>query len=371
MRRHLVAAVLAAWLGACDDPNATGESSDLSVDAMLDATMPEMMVSDAIADAMAPDAIPDAIPDAMPDAIATEPGQWQPRAAVLPGPIQEVAVLTLAGEMYVLGGFDELGRIVPRVSVYNPDADAWRVAADLPVALHHANAAVVDGRIYVLGFLGRAFAEDGRGFIYDPAADVWTPGPEMPAGTHRGAAGTVAIGARIFLVGGLSAGAATSLVQAYDVTEGAWHRLPDLPGPPRDHLGVAALDGRVIVAGGRDGRIAGHTARVDIYDPAADAWTEGAPMPTSRGGIAAVAYDGWMYVIGGEGNGASPVGVFDQVEAYDPIADRWQRLPPMRTPRHGTGAAALGGFIHVPGGADVQAFGAVDTHERLVPLPPP
>jgi hypothetical protein len=59
--------------------------------------------------------------------------------------------------------------------------------------------------------------------------------------------------------------------------------------------------------------------------------------------------------------------VFDQVEAYDLAADRWRVLDPMVTPRHGMWAAAVDGRIYVPGGATRQAFGAVDTHEILVP----
>ena len=39
----------------------------------------------------------------------------------------------------------------------------------------------------------------------------------------------------------------------------------------------------------------------------------------------------------------------------------------MRTPRHGMGAATVGGALYVPGGADVQGFGAVDVVERFVP----
>ncbi len=68
-----------------------------------------------------------------------------------------------------------------------------------------------------------------------------------------------------------------------------------------------------------------------------------------------------------EGNAASTRGVFAEVESYDPIADRWTALRPMRTPRHGTGGAALGRALYVPGGADRQAFGAVAVVEAYTP----
>jgi hypothetical protein len=72
---------------------------------------------------------------------------------------------------------------------------------------------------------------------------------------------------------------------------------------------------------------------------------------------------GRIVVAGGEGNPAAATGVFDAVEAYDPAGDAWTALAPMPTPRHGTGAATLGRTLYLPGGATVQAFGAVDTHE--------
>ena len=38
----------------------------------------------------------------------------------------------------------------------------------------------------------------------------------------------------------------------------------------------------------------------------------------------------------------------------------------MSVPRHGTGAAAVGGMVVVPGGATVEAFGAVDVVEGVM-----
>jgi hypothetical protein len=39
----------------------------------------------------------------------------------------------------------------------------------------------------------------------------------------------------------------------------------------------------------------------------------------------------------------------------------------MRTPRHGLGAAVWDGVLYTPGGATVESFGAVDTHETFTP----
>ena len=123
----------------------------------------------------------------------------------------------------------------------------------------------------------------------------------------------------------------------------------------------------IYAAGGRESGIADHLPRLDAFNPATGVWSQRASMPTSRGGIAAAVLDGWLYVFGGEGNVARSSEVFVNVEAYDPTTDSWQVLAPMPTPRHGTGAAAVGKIIYVPGGATLAGFGAVDTNEALTP----
>ena len=63
--------------------------------------------------------------------------------------------------------------------------------------------------------------------------------------------------------------------------------------------------------------------------------------------------------------------MFAEVEIYQPETESWRAVLPMRTPRHGMGAAVVDGTLYVPGGADRQGFAAVATHERFVPSPPP
>lgn len=292
---------------------------------------------------------------------------WSSGPAVGTGPIQEIAVVALNQKIYVIGGFDAQARVVNRVSAFDPATGAWAAVAPIPARMHHANAAVLDGKIWVVGFLdGLTFSADRRAFVYDPAADAWSPGPDLPPMFGRGAAGTVAIGRKIYVVGGLSGRAVYPFVHAYDVDAGAWERLPDLP-TIRDHMAIGAVAGKIVVAGGRAGDINSHVDRVDVFDPAVGEWTIGAPMPTSRGGCAAAVVGDELVVIGGEGNRGDPSGVYAAVEAYDAVNDAWRSLDPMPVPKHGMWAAAIDGVIYVPGGATVQAFGAVDDHAILVP----
>ena len=188
----------------------------------------------------------------------------------------------------------------------------------------------------------------------------------MPGERERGASATAVVDGRIYVAGGLQDWGAVDDFSVYDPETDAWTALAPM-GMARDHMTAAAIAGRVYVAGGRGGRIDDPTDRLEAYDPETDSWTTLAAMPTPRGGIAGAALDGRLYVFGGEGNPETATGVFDDVEVYDPTSDTWAVLDPMPTPRHGTGAAGVNDTIWVPGGADVEAFGAVATNEGWVP----
>lgn len=296
-------------------------------------------------------------------------GTWASLTPLARGPRQETAVVALGGEVYVLGGFNAARQIVATVEAYDPARDGWRDVADLPVALHHANAAATNNRIYVTGYLVSGFAESGRTFEYDPATNAWSERTPLPLGRARGASATVAHDDLLYVIGGIRGLQSVADVDQYDPVLDEWRSLPPLPRTS-DHIVAGAIGDFIYVAGGRAGGIEGHTDRLDVFRPSTLEWTIGPSMPTSRGGHAASVAAGRLYVFGGEGDRFSPPSfVFDETESYDPAANLWRTLVRMPTPRHGTGAATVGDRIYVPGGADVQAFAAVDTNEVFVPPP--
>jgi N-acetylneuraminic acid mutarotase len=287
----------------------------------------------------------------------------------LPAPRQETAVVELGGYIYVIGGFDRNRAIVPTVERYDPKTNDWTTIKQLPKALHHANAAVVNGRIYVVGALALVgvdiFAAIGDIYEYDPNTNNWTPHGTMTPGTERGASLVAALNGEVFIAGGIRSGAAVADFSSWSPTTGQFTDRKPLP-QARDHGVGAAVGGRFYTIGGRGGGIGSHTARVDAYDPALNDWSGRTPMPTSRGGTAGAVVNGRIVVAGGEGNASKPSGVFDQTEMFDPVTNMWTKLAPMKSPRHGTGAATIGNVFYMPGGASVEAFGAVATMESLV-----
>ena len=76
-------------------------------------------------------------------------------------------------------------------------------------------------------------------------------------------------------------------------------------------------------------------------------------------------HGGRAYLFGGEGNASDPNGMFSEVESYDFAADTWSKLAPMKTARHGMGAATIGDEILVPGGGTKAGLVATDIVESL------
>ncbi len=90
-------------------------------------------------------------------------------------------------------------------------------------------------------------------------------------------------------------------------------------------------------------------------------WKSLAPLITPRAGLAAVAYDGFIYAIGGRTSG----GATGVVERYDPAKDTWQALAEKPVPVHEISAAVVAGKIYVPGGrsASDQVTDALEIYD--------
>jgi N-acetylneuraminic acid mutarotase len=274
------------------------------------------------------------------------------------GARQEHGVAAANGIVYVIGNFGTAAA-ARRLEAYDPATGMWSTRAMLPFNADHPNVAAANGKIYVLGATGTTSTAE-----YDPATNMWTT--KRPIPTQRAAAATAAIGNKIYVAGGsmgnngAAAGPTVRDFAAYDVTTDMWEILDQIPAPERNHAPGVAVDGIFYIVGGRTaGPTEGLQSRVDAYDPATGTWSPRAAMPRARGGCSAGVVNGLVIVVGGEGNSMSANSnrVFPETDVYDPAANSWRTAAPMRTPRHGMGAAGVGDKLYVPGGATAQGGG--------------
>ncbi len=155
----------------------------------------------------------------------------------------------------------------------------------------------------------------------------------------------------------------------------------------RSHFGSAVWNGRIYVFGG-GGEGFKSLNRVDIYDPMADRWSAGHPMPTTRSGVVAVTLGDLIYVMGG--GFKKPDGTFNfltTVEIYDPKSDTWEKGPDLLMRHDAPASTVLNERIYLFGGHHPAARGGpltdpatnfaevfdegLKTWDALVPLPTP
>ncbi|MBL0917571.1 MAG: kelch-like protein [Hydrogenophaga sp.] len=244
-------------------------------------------------------------------------------------------------------------------------APHWTTAAAPSLARQELYPEVLGGRIYVAGGLLNPNTGYSAHFeAYDPTTDRWTRLATLPEARHHIALAAAA--GRIHAVGGFTGGFPNWRAQAdtwvYDPGANRWSAGAPLPYASAEGV-FAGIDGRLYLVGGRvrgrdDARhFNDHTdtARGAVFDPATGRWSAIADAPTARNSAAAAVLDGRLHVVGGRQALRQPDGSLRQVnvpqlEVYDPATDRWTTRAPMPLPQGGLAAAAHGGRLYVFGG---------------------
>jgi N-acetylneuraminic acid mutarotase len=309
---------------------------------------------------------------------STTPKNAWIRRAPLPVAIAEVGVGEIDGKLYVVGGTDQSGNFCSSNWMYDPALDRWQERAPLPRASSHIGITELGGQLYAVGGLSANVHMGPQGSVlaYDPQLDRWTA--LAPLSTPRGSLASAACRGKLHVFGGHDStttrkvrteGGAEMIVgigtvrthEIYDPVAHQWSQSKALPGPPRDHMGVAVLDQKIHIFGGRTTDYSDMLDRHDVYDPATDSWVSAAPLPQPRSAGAFTVLAGLIIYAGGEckpGGEPFTANAFDDVTAYDPSANAWTALLPLPEGRHAFGAATIDGVAYFAGGALLCGGGA-------------
>jgi N-acetylneuraminic acid mutarotase len=232
----------------------------------------------------------------------------------------------------------------------------------MPHGLNHLAATVLNGKIYTVG----GFTSDGHKgvadhvFEYDPATDAWRT--LAPLSSPRGSVSAVALDGKIHALGGRKNETdVVAIHEVYDPAINTWSIAAPLP-KARDHMVAVTVDGKIHAIGGRFGANEDMTNLHDVYDPATNTWTSAPPLPTARGGGAGMLYQGMILVLGGEDDTRT----YDENEGFEVKNNRWVKLAPMPTGRHGFGAATAGRSAYIISGA--KGRGGRDPTDDLLVL---
>ena len=178
----------------------------------------------------------------------------------------------------------------------------------------HARARTLDGDVWLYtiillipcllcGAPSRIMAQDGPHVAGEVGLGYWMTG--APAPTARTEVAVAALDGLIYVVGGFEQSktwriwqsSVSTIVETYDPVTNRWSSKPDLP-IGLHHAGAAVLDGDLYVVGGftvSDDALWNPSDRVFRFNPAGETWTERAPLPTARGGLAVTSLQGKVF----------------------------------------------------------------------------
>jgi N-acetylneuraminic acid mutarotase len=249
---------------------------------------------------------PNGVPVATVTAYNVATNTWTFRRA-LPIPLaRSNGAGVINGKIYVSSGYRNTSDFPTRaLYMYEPATNRWTRKSDIPTAksvpgdpysdnyyaMGGGVTGVIGGKLYVVSgcFMSQepwGYFEDCNPlfFRYNPVTDRWVrlPGPFAGEPTFGPFVGGV-ISGRFYVMG-------RGRLEVYDPGTNQWTTRTPL-GLPRPGAATAVLDGKLYLMGGI--RYNAQTEALDtlavtiVYDPATNAWTRRASLPSPRSWTAA------------------------------------------------------------------------------------
>lgn len=153
-------------------------------------------------------------------------------------------------------------------------------------------------------------------------------------------------------------------VERLDLTTKTWSYIAPMQ-TMRSTAGVAILEDKLYVVGGRESSICHRT--VEVYCPHTNRWMMKSPMNKRRGGVSVASYNGALFVFGGHDLPVSNPACqrTSSIEKYDPASDTWTLIANLDMGRDSIGVSVLGNSIITIGGFDGTNY--LKTVERFNP----
>lgn len=262
----------------------------------------------------------------------------------------ETTAAELNGKLYMAGGIEEGYGGTMAFEVFDPADNTWTKLASIPIGIHHAGLIGIGDHLYLIGGyddigkMVRAEPDIASVWMYDPAADTWSSVADMPV--PRAASAVVTLDDKIYVLAGTGTAALDTWV--YDPATDTWDDSPRAKlSAPREHVSAFVVDGKIVLVGGRWQNV--NMPNVEIYDPVADTWTNGADMPYGSSGYMGGILENKIHVFGGEQLLDECIVAAHQV--YDASTDSWELWSNPTINRHGAASAVVDDRWYIVGGS--------------------
>lgn len=195
-------------------------------------------------------------------------------------------VCVMGGHIYAIAGRDYSSEL-ESVERYDPHTNMWEFVSPLKREVYAHAGAALDGKIYITcGRRGVAYLRET--YCFDPVANHWTACAEGPV--ERAWHGMAAVNGRIYVIGGSNdeRGYRRDVLKVgcFDPEANSWSLMTPLPsghGEP----GVAVLDSRIYILGGRSHDKSKRMKYVHVFNADVDEWENGIEFKERVSGLAA------------------------------------------------------------------------------------
>jgi hypothetical protein len=255
----------------------------------------------------------------------------------LPAAVQLPAVARNGTGVLALGGLNAADASVAGMVLL--DGASARPVGRLPEALHDAAAASIDGQTYLFG--GSNGASTSAAILRVGRTGARVAG-RLPVGASDIEAAT--IGHTAYIVGGYTETAPLRSIVAF--TPGHRARTVGMLPRPLRYAAVAAVAGRLLIAGGTSG-VAAQRAILS-FDPATQRVSALGSLPSALTHAAGASLNGRFYLLGGRG--ASLTGQRASILAIDPLSGAVRFAGRLPKAMSDLGVASLAGQILLVGG---------------------
>lgn len=264
-------------------------------------------------------------------------------------PKNHVSLVTKENQIFVAGGlfFDEQNKEDPLCSYflqYDPVSADWLGMPPLPSPRFLFSLAEAENSIFVLG--GKALKEDEQTLdsvlVYDRQSFKWGESDPVPYPVYGHA--TVSHNDVVYVIGGKGDDKnCLRRMCAYDAKRFEWKELAPMT-TARSLFGATVHKGKIYVAAGVTDT--GLTDTVEVYDIAADTWSDFVAFPQERSSLNLVSLAGSLYAIGGfammpleDSDDIIPKEMND-IWRFDETERKWNGI--LREIKYASGATILG-----------------------------
>jgi N-acetylneuraminic acid mutarotase len=293
-------------------------------------------------------------------------GSWTATTS-LPTATYNATSVAYNGYLYEIGGYTTAATAVVDYASINSNGTlgSWTATTSLPTATDYATSVAYNGYLYEIGGYNGAYIAtvDYASINSNGTLGSWTATTSLPV--VNGDATSVAYNGYLYEIGGNN-GAYTATVDYAPInangTIGSWTATTSLPAATAYATSVAYNGYLYEIGGSISGGI---TATVD-YDSINSngtlgaTWTVTNSLPTASGEATSVAYNGYLYEIGGWTNsGATAIVDYAPIDPAG-VVSGWTATTSLLNPTEYATSVAYNGYLYEIGGYNVAYVADVD-----------